>query len=375
LISSLQFGFDEGSEAQIEFQSGRVLLHRTNEPGEHSWTCIELREPRVFCFSGKAQLFTTPNGLIAQGTDHACEGYLAKKPNEYWVDAPLVAGKGKVLGKITLQCDEGLLPEQFDFLKYFFPLLARILDLHIEHEAATRRAVGLERYQAAETSLAMISHNLATRITGLSPLIRLYEDLEASRDRELAELNHLFRSGYEEIRAVVARAKEVFRNAPPVRSRVNLTEVVRSAIEQSSGLCGWSINRADAVEADIDELEFRSALKEVVQNSMDFATEPRLAVKIDCFERDKCEWVSVAVEDNGPGVPESIADWIFDDFFTHRPGRKAGTGLGLAIVRRVAESHGGCARQGRGPGGGACVVMEFPRYGESTDAPGGQGHV
>jgi signal transduction histidine kinase len=44
------------------------------------------------------------------------------------------------------------------------------------------------------------------------------------------------------------------------------------------------------------------------------------------------------VEDDGPGVPEKLAQRIFDPFVT---GRDGGTGLGLALVRRVVESHHG----------------------------------
>ena len=45
------------------------------------------------------------------------------------------------------------------------------------------------------------------------------------------------------------------------------------------------------------------------------------------------------IKDNGPGIPESIRDTIFDAFTTS--GKPEGTGLGLAIVRRVVEDHGG----------------------------------
>ena len=45
------------------------------------------------------------------------------------------------------------------------------------------------------------------------------------------------------------------------------------------------------------------------------------------------------VADNGPGIPESMAQAIFDPFFTTKPvGR--GTGLGLSISHKIAEEHG-----------------------------------
>ena len=48
--------------------------------------------------------------------------------------------------------------------------------------------------------------------------------------------------------------------------------------------------------------------------------------------------VSLAVSDNGPGIPDNLRARLFDPFVT---GRAGGTGLGLAIVQRAVEAHRG----------------------------------
>jgi len=50
------------------------------------------------------------------------------------------------------------------------------------------------------------------------------------------------------------------------------------------------------------------------------------------------QWVSLRIEDSGPGVPSSMFDKIFEPFFsTH----KDGAGLGLAVVKNLMEACGG----------------------------------
>ncbi|MBV6341984.1 sensor histidine kinase [Candidatus Magnetobacterium casense] len=50
--------------------------------------------------------------------------------------------------------------------------------------------------------------------------------------------------------------------------------------------------------------------------------------------------IVVEVEDNGPGIPESIRDKIFQPFFTtNDPGK--GTGLGLSVSKKIVDEHGG----------------------------------
>jgi len=70
--------------------------------------------------------------------------------------------------------------------------------------------------------------------------------------------------------------------------------------------------------------------------------------------------VTLAVEDDGVGVPKAILNRIFDPFFTTKePGK--GTGQGLAIVHRiVVEHHHGEIRVQSEPGRGARFEIRIP---------------
>jgi signal transduction histidine kinase len=52
------------------------------------------------------------------------------------------------------------------------------------------------------------------------------------------------------------------------------------------------------------------------------------------------EEVLVAIEDNGPGIPDDVMPHIFEPFFTTKP-KGEGSGLGLGIVRQIVDKHGG----------------------------------
>jgi hypothetical protein len=70
-------------------------------------------------------------------------------------------------------------------------------------------------------------------------------------------------------------------------------------------------------------------------------------------------WVSVAVEDSGPGLPASGTDRIFERGWTTSD-RRDGMGLGLYVARRLMEEQGGELVACNSPVGGARFLVRFP---------------
>ncbi len=68
--------------------------------------------------------------------------------------------------------------------------------------------------------------------------------------------------------------------------------------------------------------------------------------------------VVVKVEDNGPGVPESIRDHLFEPFITQGNGRER-LGLGLFLAASLLDMYDGRIRYETREGGGACFVVEL----------------
>ena len=69
----------------------------------------------------------------------------------------------------------------------------------------------------------------------------------------------------------------------------------------------------------------------------------------------------LAVEDNGPGIPERERGNVLERFYRLPDVPGDGSGLGLSIVKEAAERHGGAIEIGPGEGGrGTCVRVVFP---------------
>lgn len=103
-------------------------------------------------------------------------------------------------------------------------------------------------------------------------------------------------------------------------------------------------------------------LTRLVRNLLDNADRHaagRVAVRLS-VEDDSAV---LTVADDGPGVPATQRDRVFDQFVrldSSRARNSGGAGLGLAMVRRIADGHGGVATVDTSPLGGARFEVRLP---------------
>jgi PAS domain S-box-containing protein len=96
------------------------------------------------------------------------------------------------------------------------------------------------------------------------------------------------------------------------------------------------VNAADALSGQIDPM-------------------PRIDVSLG--QDDAFAWVDV--RDNGPGVPDSMRERMFEAFVTSKS-EEGGTGLGLAVSSTIADEHGGRLELRNHDGGGAWFRLQLP---------------
>ena len=104
-----------------------------------------------------------------------------------------------------------------------------------------------------------------------------------------------------------------------------------------------------------------NAIRRCLTNLVENAVHHGAQVAISAVRRD--DVVSVAIEDDGPGIPEEQREEVFKPFFRlddARNPRTGGAGLGLAIARDVARGHGGDIRMSGGSLGGLRAELRLP---------------
>ncbi len=102
---------------------------------------------------------------------------------------------------------------------------------------------------------------------------------------------------------------------------------------------------------------FKRCLANLISNAQNHAKH----ISIEAA-RDQ-RFLTVHVDDDGPGIPVSQREEVFRPFFrldSARNQNQGGTGLGLAIARDIARSHGGDIGLAESPAGGLRASVRVP---------------
>jgi len=116
--------------------------------------------------------------------------------------------------------------------------------------------------------------------------------------------------------------------------------------------------------APVDPDRLRQVVQNLLHNAVRFTPaggQVMVIVKEETVDQDR--WVTVEVEDGGPGIPAEDLSRIFEPFYRVDPSRSrasGGTGMGLAVVKLLVEVHGGSVRAENRPAGGSRFIVQLP---------------
>lgn len=105
-------------------------------------------------------------------------------------------------------------------------------------------------------------------------------------------------------------------------------------------------------------------LVQVVVNLLSNANAHTNGDAITLAARSGAGEITVAVSDNGGGIPAWLLPHVFERYRTD--GENRGTGLGLPICKDIVEKHGGKIAIDSVEGGGTSVQFTLPLHREDT---------
>jgi signal transduction histidine kinase len=148
--------------------------------------------------------------------------------------------------------------------------------------------------------------------------------------------------------------------------RVDLVALCREAVENASFAIGARSvtveSTEEKVEVDADRYLMLRIIQNVMSNALKYTHQTDGVIKLT-VERIG-ENATVAISDNGPGIPPEYHKRIFDRFVqvegTRIPGVHS-TGLGLSLVKLGIEAHGGSVSLESELGKGTTFRLNLPQ--------------
>ena len=191
--------------------------------------------------------------------------------------------------------------------------------------------------------LGAISHDLKTYITRL----RLRAETIENEDQRVRAERDL-----DEMTALIDDALSVARGATVSdrRESVDLMALVTDEIvRRQDNAIEFAACSESKVAVHGDPIALRRVIANLIDNARGHGSRCRVSLGlVDSM-------VTIAVEDDGPGIPEGEREAVFEPFYRLEKSRNrstGGSGLGLAIARQITEAHGGVMKLGASALGG-----------------------
>jgi signal transduction histidine kinase len=230
-----------------------------------------------------------------------------------------------------------------------------------------------DRLAAVGEMAAMIAHEVKNPLAGIEVMAGLLKRKVADADAQGA-LSDIIK----EAKMANAIVQEVLDFVRPIRLQVEYTTVLE-AVQAAILLADTKARRGNiAVTVDVapglpaiegDQHQLTQVFTNLLMNAYEamngegrvrFSAE-RVHVSDGAEGHDE---VRVEITDDGPGIPQDVADRVFEPFFTTKP---KGSGLGLAIVRKIVDAHDGRLDLKTVPGRGTSIRVTLPISGTSEE--------
>lgn len=241
-------------------------------------------------------------------------------------------------------------------------LLARVRSLlRLKHSIDAMQ----EMTRAKEDFVSRLTHDLRTPLVAADRMLSL---LHRGKFGELppqaVETITTVSDSNENLLALVNTLLEVHRFEAGCKrlaiAPFNLNKMIREVVKELEHLAvekNLSLIYEDTTPIKIrgDCIELRRVITNLVGNAIKFTDIGHVKISV----RQDADFVSISVEDTGPGIRPSEQTMLFERF---RPGNHAGAGcgLGLHLSRRIVEAHKGSIQVKSAVGKGSVFTIHLP---------------
>jgi signal transduction histidine kinase len=142
------------------------------------------------------------------------------------------------------------------------------------------------------------------------------------------------------------------------RRRTDLTALLASVVDDlaDSGRA-VSMEPVQSFVHDCQPTALKRALTNLLDNAAKYGKRARASI------RSTPEAIEIAIDDEGPGIPEEQLVRVFQPFYRLEGSRSretGGIGLGLAIALSIVQAHGGQLVLSNRPEGGLRALIKIP---------------
>ncbi|WP_232229195.1 sensor histidine kinase [Paenibacillus zanthoxyli] len=217
-----------------------------------------------------------------------------------------------------------------------------------------------------------ISHDLKTPITAIKGYVDgILEGVADSPEKnekymrtiaaKAGEMDHLIDELFLYSKLDMQKLPFSFESVPILPFLNDWVEELKLDLEKQEVDLHIAMNSGEAARVSVDRESFKRVLGNIIQNSLKYMDKPEKRITVHTWV--EAQSFTLAIGDNGPGIPPEAAGHIFERFYRAEQSRNTntgGSGLGLAIAKQIIEEHGGAIYADSKEGEGTVIRIVLP---------------
>jgi len=231
----------------------------------------------------------------------------------------------------------------------------KIEELHHTKTALSQK----EHLALIGETVSKISHEIQNKISGVSVWVQNLE-FAAEDDETIQEYISEIKSALNSFMDMLANFKRFYREPELNLTEFEINNFLESVVQQFNGQAKSNrINLKLLVDKSCgmliaDKEHIEQALSNLILNAIFYAPKSS-EISVECALMDS--WLKISVTDQGPGIQDSVAEKIYQPFFTTKT---SGSGLGLAMIHSIVTAHLGTIHFENLPENGTCFTLKIP---------------